>query len=46
MRRTREALALHCGGRPSATQRALIDRAAWLTLFVARLDEKASATAA
>jgi hypothetical protein len=41
MRRTREALALHCGVKPSATQRALIDPAAWLTLCGARLDEKA-----
>jgi hypothetical protein len=43
MRRTREALARHCGGQPSATQAGLIDRAAWLTLYVARLDEKAIA---
>jgi hypothetical protein len=36
MQRTREALTLHVG-KPSATQRALIDRAARLTLYVARL---------
>lgn len=43
MRRTREALLAHCGDKPSATQRALIARAEWLTLYVARLDAKALA---
>lgn len=38
MRETREALTAHVGGMPSAPQRALIERATWLTLAVARLD--------
>jgi hypothetical protein len=33
-------LTAHCGGKPSATQRALIDRAAWLTLYVAKIDRR------
>jgi hypothetical protein len=40
---TREALTEHIGGNPSATERALIDRAAWLTLRVAQLDAKMAA---
>ncbi len=32
LRRIRAELAAHCGGKPSATQRELIDRAAWLAL--------------
>lgn len=48
--RTREArlldaaradLIAHVGGHPSATQLRLIERAAWLTLYVAMLDAKA-----
>ncbi len=48
--RTREAkllaavradLGTHLGGAPSATQRRMIERAAWLTLHVAQLDAKA-----
>ena len=38
MRTTREGLIAHVGGKPSAPQRALIERAVWLTLAVARLD--------
>ena len=36
----RADLAEHLGGSPSATQRALIERAAWLSLRVAQLDGK------
>jgi len=41
LRRTRAALVAHVGGKPSATPRALIDRAANLTLHVARMDAQA-----
>lgn len=41
MRRLRADLVRHVGGRPSATQRALIERAVNLTLQVARMDAKA-----
>ena len=41
LRRTKAALTAHVGGKPSATQRALIDRASQLTLHVARMDAKA-----
>ena len=41
LRRTKAALIAHVGGRPSATQRALIDRCASLTLHVARMDAQA-----
>ena len=34
----------HLGGSPSATQRALIERAAWLSLRVAQLDAKMART--
>ena len=37
---TRAELTAHLGGAPSATQRALIDRAAWLTLRIALMDAK------
>ena len=37
---TRAELTAHLGGAPSATQRALIDRAAWLTLRMALMDAK------
>jgi hypothetical protein len=36
----RRDLIAHCGEAPSATQRALIDRATWLTLYVARIDRR------
>jgi hypothetical protein len=48
--RTREArllaevradLTAHVGGSPSATQRRMIERCAWLSLWVAQLDAKA-----
>ena len=42
LRETRLSLAEHLGGNPTATQRALIDRAAWLTLHMAQLDRKAA----
>jgi hypothetical protein len=44
LRETVRDLTRHVGGHPSATQRALIERAAWLTLHVAQLDAKAAAT--
>lgn len=40
MRKVREDLTQHIGGSPSATQAALIERAAWLSLHVALMDEK------
>src|ERR1700674_1928317 len=40
MRRVREELTAHCGGYPSATQRALIERAAILSLRVEQIDAK------
>ena len=44
LRRTKADLTVHIGGKPSATQRALIDRAAMLTLHLARMDQKAMET--
>jgi hypothetical protein len=41
LRETVRDLTRHVGGHPSATQRALIERAAWLGLHVAQLDAKA-----
>ena len=41
LRRTKAALTVHLGGKPSATQKAMIDRAAMLTLHLARMDERA-----
>jgi hypothetical protein len=41
MRRVREELTRHVGGNPSATQIALIDRAAMLTLHVSKMDQRA-----
>jgi hypothetical protein len=41
LRRTKAAFTSHVGGKPSATQRALIERAANLTLHVARMDAQA-----
>ena len=40
MRRVRAELTAHCGGNPSAVQRALIERAAILSLRVEQLDAK------
>jgi hypothetical protein len=42
VRDTRNALTQHVGGKPSVTERALIERAVRLTLQVALLDRKAS----
>jgi hypothetical protein len=44
LRETVRDLTRHVGGCPSATQRTLIERAAWLTLHVAQLDAKATAS--
>lgn len=41
MRQVRRDLIAHVGGKPSATQTALIERAATLSLLVAQLDAKA-----
>ena len=38
---TRQELTAHLGGKPSATQSVLIERAAMLRLHLAQLDEKA-----
>ena len=43
LRDTRTELAQHLGGTPSATQRALIERAARLTVRCAQLDAKLTA---
>ena len=40
MARTRADLVAHCGGSPSATQRALIERAVNLSVRVAAMDAK------
>jgi len=40
LKATRRNLTAHVGGSPSVTQRALIDRAAWVTLHLAVLDKK------
>ena len=40
MRDTRKELIAHVGGAPSATQRALIERAVQLTLRIATMDRK------
>src|SRR5437868_4212198 len=39
----RSDLTTHVGGNPSATERAFIDRAAWLSLRVAQLDARIAA---
>ncbi len=44
LRRTKADLTAHVGGKPNATQRALIDRAAMLTLHLARMDQRAMET--
>src|SRR5207253_1309538 len=38
--RVREELTQHVGGRPTAVQRALIERCVWLSLRLAMLDKK------
>ena len=43
LRDTRTELARHLGGTPSATQRAMIERAAYLTVRCAQLDAKVAA---
>ena len=43
LKRRRAELIAHCGGAPTAPQRALIERAAWLSLRCAQLDEKLAA---
>src|SRR5689334_6635113 len=40
MRKVREELTAHCGGNPSAVQRALIERAVILSLKVAQFDAR------
>jgi hypothetical protein len=40
LRRVRTELTAHCGGNPSATQAALIERCAWLTLHLALMDKR------
>lgn len=40
MQTVREEFTEHVGGNPTATQRALIERAAWLTLHVSLMDQK------
>ena len=40
MQTVRAELTEHVGGNPSATQKALIERAAWLTLHVSLMDQK------
>jgi hypothetical protein len=44
MRQTREALVQHLGGKPSATEKLLIERAANLQLRIATMDRKFSET--
>ena len=40
LRRIRTELTRHVGGKPSATQHALIDRIAWLRLRIAAMDAR------
>ena len=40
LKHVRAELVAHVGGTPSATQKALIDRAAWLSLHVAQIDQR------
>lgn len=40
MQTVRDDLTRHVGGNPSAPQKALIDRAAWLSLHIALMDAK------
>ena len=46
LKETRNSLVLHVGGKPTATQTQLIQRAAMLTVHVAELDRSALATGA
>lgn len=41
LERVRSELIQHVGGNPTATQRAMIDRAAWLSLHIALMDARA-----
>jgi hypothetical protein len=43
LQKTKADLLAHAGGKPSITARALIERAAWLTVYVAEMDAKARA---
>lgn len=43
MRRVRADLTAHVGGNPTATERAMIERAVWLSLRLAQLDAKMAA---
>jgi hypothetical protein len=45
LRRTEAELLAHAGNTPSVTQKALCKRAAWLTVYLAELDAKATAGA-
>lgn len=38
LKKVRADLTAHLGGKPSATQRAMIDRAAWITLHMTLMD--------
>jgi hypothetical protein len=40
LRRTRAELTVHVGGAPNVVQKALIERAAWLSLKISLLDRK------
>ena len=44
MRRTRAELIRHVGGKPTATQAAIVDQIAWLTLYVTRMNRQALET--
>lgn len=44
MRQVRQELTQHCGGNPSATQRALIERAVNLTVRIAAMDQRFAET--
>ena len=41
--KVRRDLTAHVGDNPSATQRALIERCAWLSLYVAQIDRRTAA---
>lgn len=43
LQKTRDELSRHLGGNPSATQRVLIERAAWLTVYIAKQDAQTQA---
>ncbi|AQU89401.1 hypothetical protein B0W47_17795 (plasmid) [Komagataeibacter nataicola] len=40
LRKVRAELTAHIGGRPTITQKALIERAAWMTLHLGMMDRK------